>query len=219
MPGPGFVGLPQFSVESSYYTWVDQHDTLGLGANVPIATGNLFDGVHALVDGKFVTLRIPYPLGFYAKGLEGRIDDAARRMERTRPLGHERRSHAVAQGGGQGRQALGRTLPGSPLAARALRAAASGRRDDRREACGSALAAARRAAAARNTRVVVGRRPRLTRVLLDIAPNEAPHDLRGRRILGRAQLLEQLLLARIDEDRQPCGSLFRCQIELTLSDI
>jgi hypothetical protein len=75
LPGPSFAGLPQFSVESSYYTWVDQHDTLGLGANVPIATGNLFDGVHALVAGKFVTLRIPYPLGFYAKGLEGRIDD------------------------------------------------------------------------------------------------------------------------------------------------
>jgi hypothetical protein len=76
LPGPGFVNVPQMSVESSYYTWVDQHDTLGLGANVPIATGNLFDGVHALVAGKFVTLRIPYPLGFYAKGLEGRIDDA-----------------------------------------------------------------------------------------------------------------------------------------------
>jgi hypothetical protein len=77
LPGPGFVDVPQFSVESSYYTWVDQHDTLGLGANVPIATGNLFDGVHALVNGRFVTLRIPYPLGFYAKGLDGRIDDAA----------------------------------------------------------------------------------------------------------------------------------------------
>lgn len=77
LPGPGFANVPQMSVESSYYTWVDQHDTLGLGANVPIATGNLFDGVHALVDGKFVTLRIPYPLGFYAKGLEGRIDDPA----------------------------------------------------------------------------------------------------------------------------------------------
>jgi hypothetical protein len=77
LPGPGFVNVPQMSVESSYYTWVDQRDTLGLGANVPIATGNLFDGVHALVAGKFVTLRIPYPLGFYAKGLEGRIDDAA----------------------------------------------------------------------------------------------------------------------------------------------
>ena len=77
LPGPGFPNLPQMSVESSYYTWVDQHDTLGLGANVPIATGNLFDGVHALVDGRFVTLRIPYPLGFYAKGIDGRIDDAA----------------------------------------------------------------------------------------------------------------------------------------------
>ncbi|HEY2465348.1 MAG TPA: carboxypeptidase-like regulatory domain-containing protein [Steroidobacteraceae bacterium] len=77
LPGPGFANVPQMSVESSYYTWVDQHNTLGLGENVPIATGNLFDGVHALAEGKFVTLRIPYPLGFYAKGLEGRIDDAA----------------------------------------------------------------------------------------------------------------------------------------------
>ena len=75
LPGPGFAELPQFSVESSYYTWVDQHNTLGLGANVPMATGNLFDGVHAFVNGKFVTLRIPYPLGFYSKGFEGRIDD------------------------------------------------------------------------------------------------------------------------------------------------
>jgi hypothetical protein len=75
LPGPGFPDLPQSSVESSYYTWTDQHDTLGLGMNVPIATGNLSDGVHALVNGKFVTLRVPYPLGFYMKGMEGRIDD------------------------------------------------------------------------------------------------------------------------------------------------
>ncbi|HXV60813.1 MAG TPA: carboxypeptidase-like regulatory domain-containing protein [Vicinamibacteria bacterium] len=75
LPGPSFPEAPGFSVESSYYTWVDQHDTLGLGRNVPIATGNLFDGVHALVEGEFVTLRVPYPLGFYTKGFEGRIDD------------------------------------------------------------------------------------------------------------------------------------------------
>ena len=74
-PGPGFEGLEEFSVESSYYTWVDQRNTSGLGDNTPIATGNLFDGVHALVDGEFVTLRIPYPLGFYSKGFDGRIDD------------------------------------------------------------------------------------------------------------------------------------------------
>ena len=74
-PGPGFEELPEFSVESSYYTFVDQQNTSGLGANTPIATGNLYDGVHALVDGEFVTMRIPYPLGFYMKGFEGRIDD------------------------------------------------------------------------------------------------------------------------------------------------
>jgi hypothetical protein len=75
LPGPAFSNYPGFSVESPYYAWVDQHDTLGLGANVPIATGNQFDGVHALVNGEFVTLRIPYPLGFFTKGFEGRIDD------------------------------------------------------------------------------------------------------------------------------------------------
>jgi hypothetical protein len=63
------------SAEASYYTWVDQHDTFGLGRNVPIATGNASDALLALVDGKFVVLRVPYPMGFYAKGMDGRIDD------------------------------------------------------------------------------------------------------------------------------------------------
>lgn len=76
LPGPAFADMPESSVEASYYTWVDQHNTLGLGANVPIVTGNLADGVHALVNGEFITLRLPYPLGFYTKGFEGRIDDA-----------------------------------------------------------------------------------------------------------------------------------------------
>ena len=74
-PGPGFPALPEYSVESSYYKWVDQRNSSGLGDNTPIATANLFDGVHALVDGEFVTMRIPYPLGFYSKGFDGRIDD------------------------------------------------------------------------------------------------------------------------------------------------
>ena len=75
-PGPQFrdVKAPG-SAEASYYTWVDQYNTLGLGANVPIATGNLNDAYLALVDGKFVTLRVPYPMGFFPKWGEGRIDD------------------------------------------------------------------------------------------------------------------------------------------------
>ncbi|MBT5320233.1 MAG: carboxypeptidase regulatory-like domain-containing protein [Chloroflexi bacterium] len=74
-PGPGFPELPEYSIESSYYSWVDQHNTAGLGEDVPMSTANLYDGVHALVDEEWVTLRIPYPLGFYSKGFDGRIDD------------------------------------------------------------------------------------------------------------------------------------------------
>jgi hypothetical protein len=74
-PGPGFDGIGENSAESSYYAWVDQHNTFGLGDNVPMATGNLNDGLIALKDGRMITLRVPYPMGFYAKGFEGRIDD------------------------------------------------------------------------------------------------------------------------------------------------
>jgi hypothetical protein len=63
------------SAEGSYYTWVDQFDTLGLGRNTPIDTGNESEGLLALKDGKFIVLRVPYPTGFYAKWLDGRIDD------------------------------------------------------------------------------------------------------------------------------------------------
>jgi hypothetical protein len=74
-PGPGFDGIGDNSAESSYYSWVDQHNTFGLGDDVPMSTGNLNDGLIALKDGKMVVLRVPYPLGFYAKGFDGRIDD------------------------------------------------------------------------------------------------------------------------------------------------
>jgi hypothetical protein len=74
-PGPGFDGLGENSAESSYYTWVDQHNVVGFGENIPMSTANLNDGFVALKDGKMITIRIPYPMGFYAKGMDGRIDD------------------------------------------------------------------------------------------------------------------------------------------------
>ena len=63
------------SAEGSYYTWVDQFDTSGLGANTPIDTGNASEGLLALKDGKWVVLRVPYPTGYYTKWMDGRIDD------------------------------------------------------------------------------------------------------------------------------------------------
>ena len=77
LPGPQFrtVNEPG-SAEGSYYAWVDWFDTFGLGRNVPFAMGNLNDAIYALVDGRLITLRMPYPMGMFAKNVDGRIDDA-----------------------------------------------------------------------------------------------------------------------------------------------
>ncbi len=76
-PAPQIKNLTESgSAESSYYTWVDQFNTLGLGEGVPINTGNGAEGLLALQDGEWVVLRVPYPLGFYTKWMDGRIDDA-----------------------------------------------------------------------------------------------------------------------------------------------
>jgi hypothetical protein len=75
-PLPQLTGVTDNgSAEGSYYTWVDQFDTSGLGANTPIDTGNASEGLLALKDGKWVVLRVPYPTGFYTKWMDGRIDD------------------------------------------------------------------------------------------------------------------------------------------------
>jgi hypothetical protein len=76
MPGPQFRDVSEpGSANHAYYIWVDRYNTLGLGANVPIASANGSESMLALVDGKFVDLRIPYPMGFFSKNADGRIDD------------------------------------------------------------------------------------------------------------------------------------------------
>jgi hypothetical protein len=76
MPGPQFKGVDEKgSANHAYYIWVDVYNTLGLGKDVPIAIANGSESLLALVDGKFVDLRIPYPMGFFAKNADGRIDD------------------------------------------------------------------------------------------------------------------------------------------------
>ena len=58
IPGPGFKGIGENSVESSYYSWVDQHNTFGLGEDIPMSTANLMDGLVALdKDGKMVSIQ------------------------------------------------------------------------------------------------------------------------------------------------------------------
>ena len=76
-PGPHFKGATDaISVDMSYYNFVDQHNTLGLGPNVAVANGTNSDSLLALrPDGRWVVLRVPYPMGFFSRGMDGRIDD------------------------------------------------------------------------------------------------------------------------------------------------
>lgn len=77
-PGPQLPDVKDpGSAEISYYVWVDRYNVLGLGADVPIAMGNGSDSIMPFVDGKFVTLRLPYPSGVFPKNVDGRIDDDA----------------------------------------------------------------------------------------------------------------------------------------------
>jgi len=78
LPGPNFKGVTeQTSTEWAYYNWVDVHNTLGLGNNIPVVNGTNSDSLMALdpATGRWTLMRVPYPLSFYQRGLDGRIDN------------------------------------------------------------------------------------------------------------------------------------------------
>ena len=60
-----------------YFGWVDQHNVSGLGKDTPIITGSNSDSLIALDPdtGEWTRMRVPYPLGFYQRGLDARIDN------------------------------------------------------------------------------------------------------------------------------------------------
>ncbi|HEY5644998.1 MAG TPA: hypothetical protein VIS76_03570 [Pseudomonadales bacterium] len=60
-----------------YYIFVDQHDTLGLGRDTVILNGTGSDSLLAFRQetGRFTTIRIPYPMNTFTRGVDGRIDD------------------------------------------------------------------------------------------------------------------------------------------------
>jgi hypothetical protein len=74
--GPKLKGT-NIPADFHYYNWVDQHNVLGLGANKPMANGSNSDSLLVLdpQTRQWITLRVPYPLGFYSRGMDGRIDD------------------------------------------------------------------------------------------------------------------------------------------------
>ena len=79
LPGPRMKGVTDdINSDFHYYNYVDQFNTLGLGENVPIAAGSGSDSLIAVLPktGETIVMRIPYPMGFLSRGMDGRIDDA-----------------------------------------------------------------------------------------------------------------------------------------------
>ncbi len=74
--GPKLKGT-NVPADFQYFNWVDQQNISGLGKNTPFATGSNSDSLLALnpQNGSWIKFRVPYPLGFYARGMDGRIDD------------------------------------------------------------------------------------------------------------------------------------------------
>ena len=66
-----------YNADFHYYNWVDQFNTSGLGPNLPVLTGSGSDSLRVLKPEtkEWVTLRVPYPMGFFSRGNDGRIDD------------------------------------------------------------------------------------------------------------------------------------------------
>jgi hypothetical protein len=76
VPSPNFKGT-NIPADYFYFSWVDRENTLGLGKDVPVIDGTGSDSLIAFdpVTKKFITMRVPYPMGFYTRSMDGRIDD------------------------------------------------------------------------------------------------------------------------------------------------
>lgn len=60
-----------------YLTYVDLHNVFGLGKDVPLLPGSETDSLLAFLPEtkKWIEMRVPYPLGYYPRGMDVRIDE------------------------------------------------------------------------------------------------------------------------------------------------
>jgi len=75
-PGPKLKGT-NVPADFHYFNWTDSHNIMQMGQDTPFLTGSNSDSLIGLdvANKKWTYFRIPYPLGFYARGMDGRIDD------------------------------------------------------------------------------------------------------------------------------------------------
>ena len=79
-PGLKFKGTGKEtgSTDFPYYLWVDQFNVSGLGKDTVIETGTTSDAQFVFDPKKetFSVFHVPYPMPYYSRGMDARIDDA-----------------------------------------------------------------------------------------------------------------------------------------------
>jgi hypothetical protein len=76
VPGPSFKGTDA-RADWHYLNWVDRYDTLGFGKDVQVVLGTGSDSllIFKPETKQWLTVRVPYPMGFYTRDIDGRIDN------------------------------------------------------------------------------------------------------------------------------------------------
>jgi hypothetical protein len=76
VPSP-HVGGTSATSDFVYSEWPDYADVMGLGKNAHFFPATNSDSVLVMKDGtdKLITLRVPYPMGFFTRGMDFRIND------------------------------------------------------------------------------------------------------------------------------------------------
>ena len=76
-PRLGGANTTAESTDYIYQTFVDRFNTFGLGKDVPMFPGVNSDAIYAFMPDteKWVTVRVPSPMGFFTRWIDGRIDD------------------------------------------------------------------------------------------------------------------------------------------------
>jgi hypothetical protein len=102
IPGPTFKSDPTVKADYNYYMYIDRYNALGLGKNVVIVDGANSDSLVAFQQDtkKWIRMTVPYPMGFFSRFFDGRIDDAKAGWKgRGVWAGNETRGTQLTEGG------------------------------------------------------------------------------------------------------------------------
>jgi hypothetical protein len=103
VPGPVFKSDPTVKADYNYYMFIDKYNALGLGNNAIVVDGANSDSLVVFhQDTKTWTrMTVPYPMGFFSRFLDARIDDPKGGWKGHGAYGaNEMRGSQLTEGGG-----------------------------------------------------------------------------------------------------------------------